>query len=86
MCVDSWYVRHSRVIKKAIAPLPIPPLWGVDLEAAGKLEPGPGLISQTDLSTKPTSMKADWDESYLSSPWSSTRMAEGALSVFKFRY
>lgn len=34
------------VIKKEIPLLPIPPLWEVDLEAAGESEPAPGLITQ----------------------------------------
>lgn len=41
------------VIKKEIPPPPMPPLWEVDLEAAGEFEPGPGLITQADLSTEP---------------------------------
>lgn len=41
-----------RVIKTEIPPLPMPPLWEVDL-AAGEFEPAPRLITQANLSTEP---------------------------------
>lgn len=71
MRVDSCYVRHSVwVIRKEIHPPPRPP--------AGDFEPGPGLITQTNLSTKPHRARASWDGGL----WTPLKALGGGSSAF----